>query len=570
MPPFAHRPALRPGHRCILLALALVLASASPFALAQATRTALTPAEARTTRAFDVARKLGAPELYSMLVSMPKGADLHMHLSGAIYAETFLAEAVKQNLCIDPTALRFIPQEPVKEGSKQMSCGTKAVPASIALLDQKLYDELIDAFSMRSFVPSAGISGHDQFFATFDRFSGLKSQNGAWLDEVATRAAAQNEQYLEIMTTPPFTHAATLGYKLGWPEGADKSITSEQLAKLREDLLAAGLRDEVPADRKDVRQALNRRRQIEHCPLPAARTVEASTATDAAPTSTTESDAATVPIAPSPGCGIKIHFLYQVLRGYAPQQVFAQTLLGFETANNNPDFVGINFVMPEDGRVSMQDYHLQMQMLDYLHTVYPKVRISLHAGELAPGLVPPVGLSFHIREAIDLGHALRIGHGVDVLYETDAPALLKEMAEKHTMVEINLTSNDVILGVKGHDHPLHAYMAAHVPVALSTDDEGVSRIDLTHEYVRGVEDQDLRYIDLKTMARTSLEHAFLAGDSLWASPDVFTRRNAACAAPITPTSEPTPSCSDFLKANERAAQQWELEHRFAIFEAANR
>jgi adenosine deaminase len=566
------KPALGLGLRCLSLVLAFPLASSSPYAFAQTAHTALTPAEARTARAFEAARKLGSPELYSLLVAMPKGADLHMHLSGAIYAETFLAEAVKQNLCVDPTALRFVPQEPVKEGSKQMTCGTKAVPASIALLDQKLYDELIDAFSMRSFVPSAGISGHDQFFATFERFGGLKNQNGAWLDEVATRAAAQNEQYLEIMITPPFTHAASLGYKIGWPEGADKSITPDQLAKLRDQLLADGLRDEVPADRKEARQALNRRRQIEHCPVPSANAANSAAEAAAPPTANTaptpEPAAETLSAAPSPGCGVKIHFLYQVLRGYAPQQVFAQTLLGFETANNNPDFVGINFVMPEDGRISMQDYHLQMQMLDYLHTVYPKVRISLHAGELAPGLVPPEGLSFHIREAIDLGHALRIGHGVDVLYETDAPALLKEMDEKHIMVEINLTSNDVILGVKGHDHPLHAYMAAHVLVALSTDDEGVSRIDLTHEYVRGVEDQDLRYIDLKNMARTSLEHAFLAGDSLWSSPDVFTRRVPDCAAPITPTSEPTARCSDFLKANERAAQQWELEHRFAIFEAA--
>src|SRR3984885_14481286 len=139
--------------------------------------------------------------------------------------------------------------------------------------------------------------------------------------------------------------------------------------------------------------------------------------------------------------------------------------------------------MPEDGFISMGDYPLQMQMVEYLRSLYPQVHISLHAGELAPGLVPPEGLRFHIREAIELGHAQRIGHGVDVFYEDDAAGLLREMAQKHIMVEINLTSNDVILGVKGADHPLAGYRAAHVPVALSTDDEGNSRIDLTHEYV---------------------------------------------------------------------------------------
>jgi hypothetical protein len=40
-------------------------------------------------------------------------------------------------------------------------------------------------------------------------------------------------------------------------------------------------------------------------------------------------------------------------------------------------------------------------------------------------------------------------------------------------VEINLTSNDQILGVHGAMHPFPAYRAAGVPTVLSTDDEGV-------------------------------------------------------------------------------------------------
>src|SRR6266851_10122929 len=128
--------------------------------------------------------------------------------------------------------------------------------------------------------------------------------------------------------------------------------------------------------------------------------------------------------------------------------------------------VGLNFVMPEDGYLSMRDYHLHMRMLDYLHSIYPKVRMTLHAGELSPGMVAPEGLKFHIREAVDLGHAERIGHGVDVMYENEPQALLKEMAARHIMVEINLTSNDVILGVNAPWHPLPTYRVAGVPIAL--------------------------------------------------------------------------------------------------------
>lgn len=527
-----------------------VLLAATVAASAQSTA-----GEARVQHALEAARAAGPGELYALLEEMPKGADLHMHLSGAVYAESFLREGAAQGLCVDPIALKFA--QPAAKPSAAHPCAEPGdVPTSLALAGdrpaakgadgqmmtgQQLFDALVDSFSMRGFVPHAGVTGHDQFFATFARFSGLQGFTGSWLDEVATRAARQNEQYLEIMNTPSFGKAAKLGYAIGWPADAAHSGTPQTFAALREKLLAAGLRDEVADDVQQFDGAKAERARLEHC-----------------------DDAAHAAAA----CAIHIHWLYQVLRGWPPQQVFAQTLLGFEVASVDPDVVGINFVMPEDGRLSMDDYHLQMQMLDYLHSVYPKVHISLHAGELAEGMVEPEGLTFHIREAVELGHAERIGHGVDVLYETNANELLHEMAVKHVMVEINLTSNDGILGIKGKEHPLHAYLAAHVPVALSTDDEGVSRIDLTHEYVRAVEEQGLDYRTLKQMARTSLEHAFLHGDSLWQKQDVFIARNAACAAPITAKSMPTTACKAYLDANEKAALQWEMERRFAVYEAS--
>ena len=89
------------------------------------------------------------------------------------------------------------------------------------------------------------------------------------------------------------------------------------------------------------------------------------------------------------------------------------------------------------------------------------------------------------------------------------------MADKGVLVETNLTSNKVILGVEGKTHPFATYRKLGVPVALSTDDEGVSRIDLTHEYVRAVEDFGLTYAELKELVRNSLEYSFLPGSSLW-------------------------------------------------------
>src|SRR5216683_385226 len=540
-----------PSLSAVLLLCLAIAASAQPPAKSAAPvrKPVATTQEERAIRAFNAA-KASPLQLTAFLSQMPKGGDLHMHLSGAVYAETFIRDGAADILCVNPATYSFFkPAATTRSLPPQPVCGEGNLRAESAFKDQHLYDALIDSFSMRSFVPSTGTSGHDHFFATFARFGSIdRSHTGGWLDEVATRAASQNEQYLEIMETPVFSDVAKLSSTIEWPStpadpamnrtGDATGITREDLSHLRDTLLAGGLRDEVAIDRKELDDALVSRNQIEHCGQPSA----------------------------TAACSVKIRFLYQVLRAFPPQQVFGQTLLGFELASQDPRVVGINFVQPEDAYMAMSEYHRQMLMLDYLHSVYPKVHISLHAGELAPGLVPPDGLRFHIREAIDLGHAERIGHGVDIMYENEPHALLKEMASRHIMAEINLTSNDVILGVTGAWHPLPSYRAAGVPVALSTDDEGVSRINITHEYTRAALDFNLSYLDLKKMARTSLEHNFLPGASLWQQSDDFSRTNPVCSAQPLGAENPTPKCLAFLQYSEKAAEQWQLEHRYQIFE----
>ncbi len=223
--------------------------------------------------------------------------------------------------------------------------------------------------------------------------------------------------------------------------------------------------------------------------------------------------------------------------------------------------VGLNLVMPEDFYVPMKDFPLHMRMLGYLHQRYPKVHIALHAGELVQGLVPPEGLRFHIRDSVEIAHAERIGHGVDVMNETNPMQLLQEMAERNIMVEICLTSNAVILDVSGAQHPLSEYIRAGVPVALATDDEGVARSDMTHEYLRAAEDQKLSYTELKKMARTGVEHAFVPGASLWSNGRDFVIASA-CAGDIPGAKPRSVSCQKLLDASEKARLEWELEGEF--------
>lgn len=510
--------------RQILLAACVLALAALPA------QTQRTPTQ-RTEDAFAAART-NTGSLRAFLAQMPKGADLHMHLGGAVYAETYVREAAEDGLCFD------VVTETLDLALANNGKCTPGSEASQLPKKQSLYDGFIDAASMRNFVPTAQQSGHDHFFAAFDKVHGVtKHHRGEWLDEVATRAAAQNEQYLEVMETLDDGSGAALGARLGVPI-ADNA-TEADFARVRDAMLAAHLREGVADATKMLDLAEQQRNQMEHC---------------------------ADPVQAQPACKVKIRFLFQVLRGGQREAVFAQTLLAFEVASADPRVLGLNYVQPEDGYNSMHDYDLQMRWLGWFRQLYPKVHLSLHAGELAPGLVPPAGLRDHIRLAVEAAHAERIGHGVDIGWEDDASGLLREMAANHVMVEVNLTSNDEILNVRGKSHPLAMYLAAHVPAAFSTDDEGVARIDLTHEYVRAVEDQNQTYAELKRSARTSVAHTFLPGADLWSQPDVFTKPVAACAGDALGAEKTSASCAAFLRSSEHAQQQWELERRLRAFE----
>jgi adenosine deaminase len=181
--------------------------------------------------------------------------------------------------------------------------------------------------------------------------------------------------------------------------------------------------------------------------------------------------------------------------------------------------VGINIVQKEHGPLSMKYYNQQMAIIHYLKGLYPTVHIALHAGELIPDFVKPQDIKYHIHNAIFIGQAERIGHGTDIMYEDNASELANYMATHHIPVEINLTSNADILNVKGANHPIYFYLKHHVPIVLSTDDEGILRTNLTHEYYKAVMEYGIDYPTLKQFNRNTLTYSFLPGKSIWKDAD---------------------------------------------------
>ena len=448
---------------------------------------------------------------------MPKGGDLHNHASGSTFAENLLKYAENDNLCVQRTTFVVYMNTECKPGDI----------LNLAIQDVSFKDALIDAWSMQHF-QGGQESGHDHFFNTFRKFNAITHHHtGEILAEIVDRAAKQNELYVETMLTPDGNASGKLGKKLGW----DRDFPS-----MRAKLLANNFSEIVAGMTTYLNDAEAKMRSELQCGTANAK----------------------------PGCRIALRYQYQVAREQPPEMVFAQLLAGFEGASKDKRIIGINMVQPEDGRISMGNYRLHMQMVRYLHNVYPKVHISLHAGELSQELVPAEGLKFHINDAVTIAGAERIGHGVDIMFEDNYPQLLKYMADNHVMVEINLSSNAGILKVEGKNHPLPLYMQYGVPVALSTDDEGISRDIMTTEYVKAVSTYQIDYLTLKNMVRNSISYAFIPGDNLWHGHD-YKKVDSSCRGDLG-MRQPSKKCKKFLASSEKAALQWELEKRFMEFE----
>lgn len=458
-----------------------------------------------------------AASLRAFLQAMPKGGDLHNHLGGTPYAEDYLGRAAEAGMCVDASGLRLA----------QPPCPAERTVGALAERQPFAFARLVDSLSTRGVQQGVGadaVSGHGQFFSSFEKFGPAYQLDGSLWQVIARKSAARdNVSYLELMHMPPVVGEYIRG-------GGTGPLTEVDLTQVleRESAALGPVLDTAVAelDREEAATL-----KLMRC------------GTDAA-------DAA---------CSVTVRYLGFALRGLPPVQVFRSLIGGFALADRDPRVLGVNIVMPEDDPVALRDYRLHMAMYRLLKAKYPKVRLTMHAGEMALGLVPPEALRDHIAQAVAAG-AERIGHGTDIAYEDAALQTMATMAAKGIAVEVNLTSNAVILGVSGGEHPIQLYRRMGVPVVLSTDDMGVLRSDMTNEYRRAVMEQGFTYPELKHLARASLEHAFVPGASLWRDRSLGTPV-AVCARSLADA-----ACRSLLDGNDKARLQADLEARFDRFE----
>lgn len=461
--------------------------------------------------------RMGTAELTAFLKAFPKGGELHNHMGGGTPAEELLAWAAEDGLCVDVVELAI-----------RFSCtGDNLKPAAAVQANEPLRSALIDSLTTRR-QGFRDRSGHDQFFTAFSRRGSMPKRGGDALAETMETLARQNTFYSEMMFTPQYGPSRALGARVGWK--GDPAATKAALAE-------AGIEKLVSAVSGDADRVLARAREVMKCETPSAR----------------------------PGCQVTVRFLFQAMRDGPPEQTMAQLQLGVATVAADKRFVGLQLVAPEDGFDATRFYDLHMQIVRVLTDGGRTTPVALHAGELTPKLVAPATLSHHVRDAVRIAGARRIGHGTALPEETAADETAEEMARRGVLIEVNLLSNQVILEVDPQDHPYAWFRKKGVPVALSTDDAGISRTELSDDYQAAVRN-GATYDDLKTAARNGIAFGFLAGEGLWADPNVYRKPVAACVGQLG-NAEPKGACADLVAKSDKAREQWRHERLLKAFEA---
>ena len=239
-------------HAAALLALMLPLAGGMPPSSAAESGNAT----ARTAAALERIRN-DRPQLMHFLELLPKGGDLHHHLTGAVYAENYIRFAIEDGDCIDGTTFGIV--------APPCAASAGTFPATRAQTDFVFRSHTIDALSARDFVPSptdADIRLH--FFAAFDKFDRVTGAShwGEMFAEVVARAAQQNEIYLETMLTPDQGDTLALAKTVPY---------TDDFAVLRDRLLAAGIAKNVADGRKNLDDGETKMRAILGCGTPHAR-----------------------------------------------------------------------------------------------------------------------------------------------------------------------------------------------------------------------------------------------------------------------------------------------------------
>jgi len=421
-------------HGPMLLAAALALMTASTARAAEAW--------------FESVKAQATPEqLYRFLYALPKGGDLHDHLSGAVRAEWLwdLALAQSSHGYRYYTKVRIMNCEPY--GSDEY--GRAPYLMLFVNLQASNYEQLSDC-QKAEYKPLEQLSGveregwlssvrldhkyegRNEFFgAHWQRLRDLTANPYLWADAMLRNMqafGAEGVRYLELQ------HNA-----LGSLDPQGKLIDPEKVVDIYRERLAS-------------KEAL--------------------------------------------ATGVTVRLQSSILRFTPNAEDQLRKLYAF-TDRHRDLYVGVNMVGREDDD---KGYPLRfLPVLRELRHRFPDIRLSIHAGEVDEP-------NQHVRDTLLLG-ADRIGHGVNLISDPDTMLLMRHGPY---MVEINLISNLLLEYVQDYaQHPFPEYLRTGIPVALSTDDRGMWDSNMTDEFFVAVREFNLSWEEIVQLGRNSLQYAFV-------------------------------------------------------------
>ena len=385
--------------------------------------------------------------LYRVLYYMPKGGDLHNHLSGSNYSEWWYDLAVAQ----EDRGYTYYTKVRIENCAPYG--GDRFGPQAYLLLFRNIaeaeYNDL-DACEKREFKRLQDLTevektawlesirldkpyeGREEFFQTHWQRLGAMVLNPYLQAETLYRNMhAFGEEGLSYLETQVYTHGAVR---------ADGSIMPPEET--------AGI--------------LMRRTQ--------------------------EADALET--------GVTVRFQIALLRFTPNAESTLREIYSF-VYDNSDMFAAVNMVGREDND---KGYPLRfLETLRELRRDVGDVRLSIHAGEVDEP-------NDHVRDTLLLG-AERIGHGLNLITDDDTMLLMRH---GRYLVEINLVSNYLLQYVNDYaQHPFPEYLRTGIPVALSTDDRGMWDSTMTDEFFVAVREFDLTWNEIKLLSQNSLQYAFV-------------------------------------------------------------
>ncbi|HSD07856.1 adenosine deaminase [Flavobacterium sp.] len=416
--------------------------------------------------------------LTAFFTQMPKGGDLHHHYSGSIYAEPLLAHAIAQDLYLNTQNMTVSPEKQI--GADWVSFSTLQMNGELDTYKQKIMQK----WSVKDY-NNVDYPSDKLFFESFMKLEpALKDNFEAGLLELKNRAIKENLSYIETQLSP-----------------IPCAIKTDDLANYNTYLrkLVANKNEKAVMKSLDSLYSIFIKKDAKKY------ATDFNTNFVGKMHNELKID------------DIQFTMRYQnfVLRFMEPVEIFKNLVVAFISADSSQLIAGVNIVSPEDGETSMKDYELHMLMFKYCHSRFPKVKYTLHAGELTLGLVRPEELSWHINAAVYTAGANRIGHGVDIAYEEKSYDLMRYMAKNKIPIEINLVSNEFILKVKENRHPILLYKEFEVPIIISTDDAGILRTNMTEQYVLLAKRYPIiSYTDIKQFVYNSINYSFIQDTSV--------------------------------------------------------